>query len=104
MAHYGPMYVSGWVWVLFGLGDTTLEWGLGARLLSLAPFAACIPLATLASNIKDERVLAVTDPKDRELVRFSVEETFDANVKFLKAVVPRPQSTAPSDTYIVRRV
>ena len=52
---------------------------------------------------KDE-VLAIADPKDRELVRFSVGETFDANVKVLQAVVPRPQSTGPRDTYIVRRV
>ena len=52
---------------------------------------------------KDE-VLAISDPKDRELVRFGVGETFDANVKVLQAVVPRPQSTGPRDTYIVRRV
>ena len=32
MAHYGPIYVYEWVWVLFGLGDTSLEWGLVARL------------------------------------------------------------------------
>ena len=51
---------------------------------------------------KDE-VLAIADPKDRELVRFSVGETFDANVKVLQAVVPRPQSTGPCDRYIVRR-
>ena len=37
MAHYGPIYVYKRVWVLFGLGDTTLEWGLGARLSSLRP-------------------------------------------------------------------
>ena len=49
-------------------------------------------------------MLAITDPKDRGLVRFSVGETFDANVKILEAVVPRPQSTGLSDTYIVRRV
>ena len=49
-------------------------------------------------------MLAIADPKDRELVRFSVGETFDANVKVLQAVVPRPQSTGPRDTYIVRRV
>ena len=49
-------------------------------------------------------MLAIAHPKDRELVRFSVGETFDANVKVLQAVVPRPQSTGPRDTYIVRRV
>ena len=49
-------------------------------------------------------MLAIADPKDRELVRLSVGESFDANVKILKAVVPRPQSTGPSDTYIVRWV
>ena len=104
MAHYGPIYVWEWVWVLFGLGDTTLEWGLGLLFLSLPPFTACIPFAAMVRNMKDERVLAIADHKDRELVRFIVGETFDANVKVLKAVVPRPQSTGPSDTYIVRRV
>ena len=54
--------------------------------------------------MKDEELLAIADPKDQELVRFSVGETFDANVKVLQAVVPRPQSTGPRDTYIVRRV
>ena len=49
-------------------------------------------------------MLTIADPKDRELVRFSAGETFDANVKVLQAVVPRPQSTGPRDTYIVRRV
>ena len=49
-------------------------------------------------------MLAIADPKDRELVRFSVGETCDANVKVLQALVPRPQSTGPRDTYIVRRV
>ena len=37
MAHYGPIYVYKRVSVLFGLGDTTLEWGLGVRLSSLRP-------------------------------------------------------------------
>ena len=35
MAHYGPLYVSEWVLVLFGLGVMSLEWRLGARLSSL---------------------------------------------------------------------
>ena len=35
MAHYGPICAEKRVWVLFGLGDTSLEWGLGARLSSL---------------------------------------------------------------------
>ena len=35
MAQYGPIYVWGWVLVLFGLGDMSLEWRLGARLSSL---------------------------------------------------------------------
>ena len=30
MAHYGPICAWKRVWVLFGLGDTSLEWGLGA--------------------------------------------------------------------------
>ena len=79
-------------------------WGLGARLLSLAHFTACILFAALVSTMQKDEVLAIADPKDRELVRFSVGETFDANVKVLQAVVPRPQSTGPRDTYIVRRV
>ena len=54
--------------------------------------------------MKNDEVLAMADPKDRELIRFSVGETFDANVRVLQAVVPRPQSTGPRDTYIVRRV
>ena len=54
--------------------------------------------------MKNDEVQAIADPKDRDLVRFSVGETFDANVKVLQAVVPRPQSTGPRDTYIVRRV
>ena len=37
MAHYGPICVWKAVWVLFGLGETSLEWGLGARLSSLRP-------------------------------------------------------------------
>ena len=37
MAHYGPKYVKKRVWVLFGLGDTSLEWGFRARLSSLRP-------------------------------------------------------------------
>ena len=90
--------------MLFGLGDTSLQWGSGARLLSLAHFTACIPFAALASTMKNDEVQAIADPKDRELVWFSVEETFDANVIILQAVVPRPQSTGPRDTYIVRRV
>ena len=49
-------------------------------------------------------MLAITDPKDRELVQFSVGETCDASVKVLDAAVPRPQSTGPSDKYIMRRV
>ena len=54
--------------MMFGLGDTSLEWGLGARLLSLAPpFTACIPFAALVSTMKDEQVLAIADPKDREV-------------------------------------
>ena len=65
----------------FGLGDTSLEWGLGARLLSLAHFTACILFAALVSTMQKDEVLAIADPKDRELVRFSVGETFDANVK-----------------------
>ena len=90
--------------MLFGLGDTSLEWGLGARLLSLAHFTACILFAALVSTMQKDEVLAIAQPKDREFVRFSVGETFDANVKVLQAVVPRPQSTGPRDTYIVRRV
>ena len=78
--------------------------GLGSAPLVLAHFTACIPFAALVSTMKDEHVLAIADPENRELVRFSVGETFDAHVKVLKAVVPRPQSTGPSDTYIVRRV
>ena len=54
--------------------------------------------------MNNDEVLAIADPKDRELVRFSVGETLDANVKVLQAVVPRFQSTGPRDTYIVRRV
>ena len=83
--------------MLFGLGDMCLEWALGARLLSLAPFTACIPFAALVSTMKDEQVLAIADPKDPQLVRFSVGDTFDANFKVLKAVVPRPESTGTSD-------
>ena len=70
----------------------------------LSPLTACVPFAALVSNMKHERVLAITNPKDRELVRFSVGETFDANVKILEAVVRRHQSTGPSDTYIMRRI
>ena len=62
------------------------------------------PFAALASTMKNDEVLAIADPKDRELVWFSVGETFHANVKILQALVPRPQSTGPRDTYIVRRV
>ena len=90
--------------MLFGSGDTSLKLGWGARLLSLAHFTACIPFAALVSTMKDEEVLAIANPKDHELVRFSVGETFDANVQVLKAVVPRLQSMGPRDTYIVRRV
>ena len=74
------------------------------RLLSLAHFTACIPLAALVGTMKDEQVLAIADPKDRPLIQFSAGETFDANVEVLKAVVARLQSTGRSDTYIVRRV
>ena len=77
---------------------------MGARLLSLAHFTAYILFAALVSTMQKDEVLAIADSKDRELVRFSVGETFDANVKVLQAVVPRPQSTGPRDTYIVRRV
>ena len=35
MAHYGPTYVEKRVSVLFGLGDRSLEWRLGARFLLL---------------------------------------------------------------------
>ena len=104
MAHYWPICVWKRVWVLFGLGDTSLEWGLGARLLSLAHFTACILFAAFVSTIKNDEVLTIADPKDRELVRLSLGETFDANVQVLQAVVPRPQTTGPRDTYIVRRV
>ena len=90
--------------MLFGLGDTSLEWGLGACLLSLAHCTACILFAALVSTMKNDEVLAIADPKDRELVWFSVGKTFDTNVKVLQAVVSRPQSTGPRDTYIVRRV
>ena len=41
---------------------------------------------------------------DRELVRFSMGETFDANVKMWGAAFPRCQSTGRSDTYFVHRV
>ena len=54
--------------------------------------------------MKNDEVLAIADPKDRELVPFTVGETFDANVKVLQAVVPRPQSTGPREPFIVRRV
>ena len=70
--------------MLFGLGDTSLQWGLGARLLSLAQLTACIPFAALVSTMKNDEVLAIADRKDRELIRFSVGETFDANVKVLR--------------------
>ena len=62
------------------------------------------PFAALVSTMQKDELLAIADPKDRELVRFSVGETFDANVKVLQTVVPRPESTGPRDTYIVRRV
>ena len=90
--------------MLFGLGDMSLGWGLGTRLLSLAHFTACIPFAALVRTMKDGEVLAIADPKDPELVRFSEGKTFDANIKDLQAVGPRPQSTGPRNTYIVRPV
>ena len=36
MAPYGPIYVEERAWVSFSLGEMTLDWGLGARLLSLS--------------------------------------------------------------------
>ena len=54
--------------------------------------------------MKNDEVLAIADPKDRKLIRFGVGGTFDANLKVLQAVVPRPQSAGPRDTYIVRRL
>ena len=56
---------------------------LGARTLSLLPLTACFPFAELVSNMANERVLAITDSKDRGRTCFSVSLTFDANVKIL---------------------
>ena len=74
------------------------------RSLFLSPSTTCFPFAELVSNMVDERVLAITDPKDREFIRFSVGESFNTNDKILEAVVPRSQSAGPSDAYIVCRV
>ena len=43
----------------------------------------------------DERVLTITDPKDRALIRFSAGVTFDASVNILEAALPQSQSTCP---------
>ena len=42
----------------------------------------------------DERVLAITDPKDRELTRFSVGESFDAKSRSWKPLFPAPKAQA----------
>ena len=56
--------------------------------------ATCSPFGELVSHMTDERVLAIADPKDRELICFSKGATFDVNVKILQAVVPAPKPQA----------
>ena len=65
--------------------------GLGSASLVDGTLYCMYPFPALVSTMKDEEVLAIADPKDRELVRFSVGEILDANVTVLKAGVPRPQ-------------
>ena len=79
----------------FAFGERTLEWYLGAHPCPLSPLAKCSPFAELVSNMADEQVLAIADPRDRELIRFSVGATFDVNVKILQIVIPQPQNLRP---------
>ena len=53
------------------------------------------PFWGLVSNMAGEDVL---DPKDRKLIGFSVSGTFDANVKILQTIVPRPKAQSGATT------
>ena len=78
--------------------------GFGSAPLVVGTLYCMYPFCSIGQHHAEGRGAGHRRPQGPRARAVQCEETFDANVKVLQAVVPRPQSTGPRDTYIVRRV